>query len=83
MTYSVFLLASDSARSCEHESQHSVIAFFLLDQTLQSIDMERYGETIDWQNECVSSSIESDLQPQRARQLEGCVDSASRRKLTF
>ena len=57
----VFFLARDLTRSDKHDSHNSVIAFFLLDGILDRLDMERYGETIDRQDDSLFPMIDNNL----------------------
>jgi len=60
-TYCIFLLSSDCSGSRKHESKYSVISLLLLDQTLESVDVEWNSETIDRKDDGCATSIDDDL----------------------
>lgn len=60
-TDSVFFLASDRAGRREHEAEDGVISFFLLDQTLERVDVERDGEPVDRKDDGRTTSVDDNL----------------------
>lgn len=60
-TNCVLLLAGDGTRSGEHETEHGELALLLLDETLEGVDMERNGISIDGENDRTLPRIDHDL----------------------
>lgn len=65
-TYSVFLLSGDGSRRREHEPQNRKVSLFLLDETLERVDVKRYRETVDREDNRGSASVDDNLHRFRA-----------------
>lgn len=71
--HSVLLLAGDGTRSRKHEAEDGVVSLFLLDQTLERVDVERDGVAMNRQDDGRATSVDDDLiQPRGVRAASGC-----------
>lgn len=59
--HSVLLLAGDSTRSRKHEAEDGVVSLFLLDQTLERVDVERDGVAMNRQDDGRATSVDDNL----------------------
>lgn len=73
--HGVLLLAGDGTRSGKHEAEDGVISLFLLDQTLERVDVEGDGVAVNRQDDGRATSVDDDLFQSQAkgwRSASGC-----------
>ena len=60
-TYGILFLASKLARSLKVNPKVRIFAFIIFAGIFYGIDVEGYGESLDWQNDCLCLTINENL----------------------
>lgn len=61
ITYRVFLLPGELAGGLEVNAKVGIVAFVVLADVFDGIDMERYGEAMNGEDHCLGFPVHGDL----------------------